>query len=161
MQRLSGLDAAFLSLETPRSHMHVMGVAIVDPTDAPDGWGFERLLDHLRERLPLIPPFRQRLVTVPFGLDYPSWVEDSAFDLHYHVRQVAVPSPGGPRQLAALAADIASRPLDRARPLWEMYYVEGLDGGRVAIVSKIHHSAMDGVSGVDIMAHLFDVEREA
>jgi len=160
MQRLSGLDTAFLSIESPSAHMHVMGVAVLDPTDASPELDFDRLLAHLEERLPLIRPFRQRLVTVPFGLDYPSWIEDPAFDLHYHVRRVAVPAPGGPHELARLAADVASRPLDRARPLWEMYFVEGLEHGRVGLISKIHHSAIDGLSGVDIMAHLFDLEAD-
>ncbi len=158
MQRLSGLDTAFLSIESPSAHMHVMGVAVLDPRDLSPELDFDRFCAHLAERLPLIPPFRQRLVTVPFGLDYPAWVEDPAFDLDYHLRRVAVPAPGGQKELATLAADIASRPLDRARPLWEMYFVEGLEHGRVALVSKIHHSAIDGMSGVDIMAHLFDLE---
>src|SRR4051794_2155891 len=158
MQRLTGLDAAFLSLESPVSHMHVMGVAILDPTGI-DGFDFERVRAHLLERLPLIPPFRQRLVHVPFGLHYPVWVEDPHFDIDYHFQRAALPSPGGPRELADFAAAVAGRPLDRTRPLWEMHYVEGLEGGRVALISKIHHSAIDGLSGVDIMAHLFDLEQ--
>ena len=160
VQRLSGLDASFLALETPANHMHVMGVAVLDPSDAPGDFGFDRFVRHVEERLPLIPPFRRRLVTVPFGLDAPVWIEDPAFDLDYHLRRVALPAPGGPRQLEALAADVAGRPLDRTRPLWEMYFVEGLEGGRVATISKIHHSVIDGVSGVDVMAHLFDAERD-
>jgi WS/DGAT/MGAT family acyltransferase len=158
MQRLTGLDAAFLSLESPVAHMHVMGVAIVDPSDA-EGFGPERVRAHLLERLPLIPPFRQRLVHVPFGLHYPVWVEDPDFDIDFHFQRAALPSPGGPRELAEFAAAVAGRPLDRTRPLWEMHYVEGLEGGRVGIISKIHHSAIDGLSGVDIMAHLFDLEQ--
>jgi WS/DGAT/MGAT family acyltransferase len=160
MHRLSGLDASFLALETPANHMHVMGVAVVDPSDAPADFGFERFVRHIAERLPLIPPFRRRLVTVPFGIDAPVWIEDPAFDLDYHLRHVTAPAPGGPSELEAVAADIAGRPLDRSRPMWEMYFVEGLEGDRVAMISKIHHSVIDGVSGVDIMAHLFDTERD-
>ena len=159
MERLSGLDAAFLSFESPSAHMHVLGVAIVDPTHAPD-FDFGRVREHLIERLPLIPPFRRRLVHVPFGLHYPVWVEDPYFDLDYHLQRAAIPAPGTQRELAEFAAGVAGRPLDRERPLWEMYYVEGLEGGRVALISKIHHSAIDGLSGVDIMAHLFDLEPE-
>ncbi len=157
MERLSGLDAAFLSLETPAAHMHVMAVAVIDPSDAPD-FDFGRVREHFLERLPLIPPFRRRLVTVPFGLHYPVWVEDPNFDIDYHLQRAAIPAPGSAHQLAEFAAGVAGRPLDRDRPLWEMYYVEGLEGGRVGLISKIHHSAIDGLSGVDIMAHLFDLE---
>ncbi len=157
MQRLTGLDAAFLALETPTAHMHVMGVAILDPAGV-DGFDADRVRAHVLERLPLIPPFRRRLVEVPFGLHYPIWVEDPHFDLDYHFQRAAVPSPGGPRELAEYAAAVAGRPLDRAKPLWEMHYVEGLEHGRVGLVSKIHHSVIDGLSGVDIMQHLFDLE---
>ncbi len=157
MERLSGLDAAFLSLESPAAHMHVLSVAIVDPSDATD-FDFGRLREHLLERLPLIPPFRRRLVNVPFGLHYPVWVEDPFFDIDYHVQRAAIPFPGTKHQLAEFAAGVAGRALDRDRPLWEMYYVEGLEGGCVGLISKVHHSAIDGLSGVDIMAHLFDLE---
>ena len=157
MQRLTGLDAAFLSLETPSCHMHVMGVAILDPTGV-EGFDAERVRDHILERLPLIPPFRRRLVDVPFGLHYPIWVEDPGFDIDYHFQRAALPSPGGPRELAEFAAAVAGRALDRAKPLWEMHYVEGLEHGRCALVSKIHHSVIDGLSGVDIMQHIFDLE---
>ena len=137
--------------------MHVMGVAVLDPTDAAD-FDFGRTRDHLIERLPLIPPFRRRLVHVPFGLHYPVWVEDPHFDIDYHLQRAAIPAPGGQRELAEFAASVAGRALDRSRPLWEMYYVEGLEGGKVAVISKVHHSAIDGLSGVDIMAHLFDLD---
>ncbi len=157
MERLSGLDAAFLSLESPAAHMHVMSVAVIDGSEAPD-FDFGRVREHILERLPLIKPFRRRLVNVPFGLHYPVWVEDPFFDIDYHLQRSAIPAPGTPEQLAEFAAGVAGRPLDRDRPLWEMYYVEGLEGGRVGLISKIHHSAIDGLSGVDIMAHLFDLE---
>src|SRR2546423_4344815 len=126
VQRLSGLDAAFLAIETPSAHMHVMSTAILDPSTAPAPFGVERVRELLRERMNLLPPFRRRLVTVPFDLHNPLWVEDPNFDLDYHVRHTALPSPGGPRELAALTAEIAGRPLDRSRPLWELWFVEGL-----------------------------------
>lgn len=157
MQRLSGLDAAFLAVESPAAHMHVMGIAVLDPTGV-EGFDFARIRSHILERLPLVPPFRQRLAPVPFGLHYPVWVEDPTFDIDYHLHRAALPRPGGTAELAEFAAAVAGRPLDRARPLWELHVVEGLEGGRVALVSKIHHSAIDGVSGVDVIAHLFDLE---
>ena len=137
--------------------MHVMGVAVLDPSGVED-FDFARIRAHLTERLPLVPPFRQRLAPVPFGLHYPVWVEDPNFDLDYHVHRAALPRPGGVSELAEFAAAVASRPLDRARPLWELHVVEGLEGDRLALVTKIHHSAIDGVSGVDLIAHLFDLE---
>lgn len=161
MQRLSGLDAAFLAAETPSMHMHVMGIVVVDPSTAPDGFSFETLRDFLATRLDLIPPFRRRLVPVPFDLDAPVWVEDPDFDIDFHMRRAAVPSPGGARELAEFAADIASRPLDRAKPLWEMHVIEGLEHGYAAVVSKIHHSAIDGMAGVGILGAMFDLDPES
>jgi len=168
MQHLTGLDAAFLALETPSAHMHVMGVAVLDPStapgagaDAPSGWYYDRVRALLEARLHLIPPLRRRLVEVPFGLYVPAWVDDPDFDLDYHVRRAALPAPGGPTELAAFAADIASRPLDRRRPLWESYVVEGLEHGHFAFVTKLHHSLIDGIAGVAIIAALFETEADA
>jgi WS/DGAT/MGAT family acyltransferase len=160
VQRLSGLDAAFLAIETPSAHMHVMSTAILDPSTAPATFDIDRVRDLLRERMHLLPPFRRRLVTVPFDLHNPLWVEDPNFDIDYHVRRTALPSPGGPRELATLTAEIAGRPLDRSRPLWELWYVEGLEHGRVGIISKVHHSAIDGMSGVELIANLYDFEAD-
>jgi diacylglycerol O-acyltransferase / wax synthase len=160
VQRLSGLDAAFLAIETPTAHMHVMSTAILDPSTAPTPFDVDRVRDLLRERMHLLPPFRRRLVSVPFDLHNPLWVEDPDFDIDYHVRRAALPSPGGLRELATLTAEIAGRPLDRSRPLWELWYVEGLEQGRVAIVSKVHHSAIDGMSGVELIANLYDFEAD-
>jgi WS/DGAT/MGAT family acyltransferase len=164
MQRLTGLDAAFLALETPSAHMHVMGVAVVDPSTVPDaqyGSFHERVRALLEVRLALVPPLRRRLVDVPFGLNVPAWIEDPDFDLDYHLRRAALPAPGGPEELAAFAADVAGRPLDRRKPLWEAYVVEGLEHGHQAFVSKIHHSLIDGVAGVAILAALFDLAPDA
>jgi WS/DGAT/MGAT family acyltransferase len=161
MQRLTGLDAAFLALETPAAHMHVMGVAVLDPSTAPPGPFHERVRALMEARLHLVPPLRRRLVEVPFGLDVPGWIDDPDFDLDYHLRRAALPAPGGPAELSAFVADIASRPLDRRHPLWESYVVEGLEHGHQAFVTKIHHSLIDGVAGVAILAALFDLERDA
>jgi diacylglycerol O-acyltransferase len=152
MERLSGLDAAFLSLESPVDHMHVMAVAVLDPSEVPGGVNARTMRRLVGERLSRIPPFRRRLVEVPFNLHHPLWVEDPDFDLEYHVRQVAVIAPGGERELAALVGEISSRQLDRTRPLWQFWIVEGLADGQVALVAKMHHSAIDGASGVDILS---------
>jgi WS/DGAT/MGAT family acyltransferase len=165
MQNLSGLDAAFLALETPTAHMQVMGVAVVDPSTIPGGLDIEngetfydRVHNLLEARIHLVPPLRRRLVTVPFGLFVPSWIEDPDFDLDYHLRRAALPAPGGPKELEEFCAAFASRPLDRSRPLWEAYVVEGLEHGHQAFITKIHHSLIDGVAGVAIIAALFDLE---
>jgi diacylglycerol O-acyltransferase / wax synthase len=161
MRQLSSLDAQFLALETPRQTGHVAGVAILDPSTAPGGsLGCDAIKDLLKERLPLLPPMRQRLVDVPFGLDYPYWVDDAHFDLDFHVRELALPPPGDEKQLAEQVARIASRPLDRARPLWELYLIHGLADGHVAMMTKIHHAVIDGVSGAEIMGLLLDLEPE-
>ena len=115
----------------------------------------------LEARLHLVPPLRRRLVEVPFGLNVPSWIDDPDFDLDYHVRRAALPAPGTPQQLAAFAADVAGRPLDRDHPLWEMYVVEGLERGYIGFVAKLHHSLIDGVAGVEILAALFDLAPDA
>ena len=140
--------------------MHVMGVAVVDPTTSARGFVYEQVRELLESRLHLVPPFRRRLVEVPFGLHTPLWIEDPDFDLDYHVRRAAVPAPGGETELAAFVADVASRPLDRSHPLWEVWVVEGLERGYYAFVVKVHHSLIDGASGVEILASLFDLEPE-
>jgi diacylglycerol O-acyltransferase / wax synthase len=159
MQRLTGLDAAFLALETPSTHMHVMATMVLDPSDVPGGFTVETMRKLIADRLPRLEPFRRRVVEVPFGLHHPVWVEDPDFDLDYHVRRAALPAPGGLDELAELTAEIAGRPLDRRRPLWELWVVEGLERGHVAIIAKMHHAAIDGVLGVDLMTEIFDLER--
>jgi len=160
VQRLSGLDAVFLYMETASSHMHVAGTAVFDPSTASDPYSFERVRELIGQRLHLVPPFRRRLATVPFGLHHPVWVDDPDFDLEYHVRRAALPSPGGDNELARLAADVCARPLDRTRPLWEMYVVEGLRDGHIATVTKVHHAAIDGISGAEITVALLDLQPE-
>ena len=154
MQQLSGMDASFLYAETPRAHMAGGGIAIYDPSTAPDGRvTFKGILDHIDKRLHEARVFRQRLVRVPFDLDHPYWIEDPDFDLEFHVRHIALPAPGDWRQLCIQVARLVSRPLDLDRPLWEFYVVEGLDNvegvprGSFAVVTKVHHAAIDGMSG--------------
>ena len=161
MQRLSGADATFLYLQNARSHMEVAAVVVLDPSGVEGGFSFERAREVVASRLHLVPPFRRRLVHVPFELDTPRWIEDPDFDLDYHVRRAALPAPGGPGELATFAGDVVSRPLDRSRPLWELHVVEGLEDGRIAVVSKTHHAAVDGVSGAELLASLVDLEPDA
>jgi len=158
MERLSALDATFLYFETPAQHQHVCAVMVVDPSTVPGGYHFEKIKQHIESRLHLLAPFRRKLMSVPLNLDHPVWVETDDFDLDYHVRRVGLPSPGNEEQLADLAADIASRQLDRSKPLWEMWIVEGLENGHVALIGKMHHSTVDGVSGANMMVHLLDLE---
>ncbi len=158
MERLTGLDAAFLALETPASHMHVMATMVLDPSEVPGGFTVDTVRALIAERLPRLEPFRRRVVEVPFGLYHPVWIEDPDFDLEHHVRRVAVPAPGGLEELADLTADIAGRQLDRTRPLWQMWVVEGVEHGHVGLIAKMHHAAIDGALGVELMSQLFDLE---
>jgi WS/DGAT/MGAT family acyltransferase len=161
VRQLSALDAQFLALESDRNYGHVGSVAVLDPSTAPGGeLTLARLKELVRARLHLVPPFTSRLASVPFDLDWPYWVADEHFDLGYHVREIALPKPGSMAQLAEQTARIYSRRLDRARPLWELYLVHGLEGGRMALVSKVHHAAVDGMSGGEIMTMLYDVTAE-
>jgi WS/DGAT/MGAT family acyltransferase len=155
--RLTGLDGAFLALESPTTHLHVMGTMVFDPSDVPGGLSFRRIRSLVDERVPLVAPFRMRMLEVPFGLQHPELVDDPEFDLEYHVRRTSIPSPGGRDELAELVADLAARPLDRTRPLWEFHVVEGLAEGRIGVVAKIHHAIIDGVSGAEVLAAFFDL----
>jgi WS/DGAT/MGAT family acyltransferase len=159
-ERLTGLDASFLYLETPTLHMHVAMVAVFDPAAAPDGFSFHRFRRTIVDRLPLVPVFQRRLVEVPLRLGHPVWVDDPEFDIDNHLRRAALPSPGGMTELSDFAADVTSRQLHRDRPLWEMWVVEGLEEGKIAIVAKMHHSTIDGVSGAELLGVLFDLERQ-
>ncbi|MDQ1374665.1 MAG: diacylglycerol O-acyltransferase / wax synthase, partial [Actinomycetota bacterium] len=143
MERMTGLDASFLYFETPTMHMHVCATIIFDPSTVKGGYSFDNVRKFIEGRLHLVEPFRRRLVSVPFNLHHPVWVEDPDFDLDYHLRRIGLPSPGTQEQLAEIAGDIASRPLDRSKPLWEMWIVEGLEDGNVAVVAKMHHATVD------------------
>src|SRR4051794_18888661 len=161
MRQLTSLDAQFLALENVRQTGHVGSLAILDPSTAPGGsFGCREVTRLLEERAPQLPPLRWRLAEVPLGLDHPYWVEEAEIDLGYHVREMALASPGTDAQLAEQVARIMSRPLDRARPLWELYVIEGLESGRVAVLTKIHHAVIDGLSGAEIMALLLDLTPE-
>jgi WS/DGAT/MGAT family acyltransferase len=160
MQQLTGLDAAFLALDSPTAYGHVGSVSILDPPEGGEALTLERLTELIESRLHLVPPFRRRLVEVPFGLDQPYWIEDPDFDIEFHVRELALPAPGDDHQLAVQAVRLHARPLDRRRPLWETYLIHGLQGGRQAIYVKVHHAAIDGVSGNDLLAALMDTSPE-
>jgi diacylglycerol O-acyltransferase / wax synthase len=154
LDRLSSIDASFLHQEGPASHMHIGGL-LTFQGPPPD---FEAFLDHIRSRLHLVPRYRQKLATPPLESGNPLWVDDPSFNLEYHVRHAALPAPGTEEQLLQMVARIFSQPLDRSRPLWENWLVEGLEGGRFALISKTHHSLVDGVAGVDLATVLFDAE---
>lgn len=161
MRQLTSLDAQFLALETNRQAGHVGGLAILDPSTRPGASiGCADIKALLRERLPLLPPFKWKLVEVPFGLDYPYWIDDENFDLDFHVRELALAAPGSQAQLSEQVARIFSRPLDRARPLWELYLIHGLESGYTAVLTKIHHALIDGLSGAEIMGLLLDTAPE-
>jgi diacylglycerol O-acyltransferase len=150
--RLSGLDASFLHLERDAAHMHVGSVFVFDGEPPP----YLDFVAHIESRLHLVPRYRQKLAFVPFNQGRPVWTDDPHFNIRYHVRHSALPSPGGDAELKALAGRVFSQELDRAKPLWEMNLVEGLKGGRFAIVAKTHHCLVDGISGVDITTVMFD-----
>ncbi len=159
MRQLTSLDAQFLALETARQTGHVAGLAVLDPSTTESGrLELEDLQRLVAERLPLLPPLRWRLAPVPFGLDYPYWIDDPDFDLEYHVRELAIPPPPTDAKLAEQVARIVARPLDRARPLWELYLIHGLAGGKLGMLTKIHHAVIDGLSGAEIMGVLFDLD---
>src|SRR3954465_11034947 len=161
MQQLTSLDAQFLAIESPRTYGHVGGLAVYDPSTAPGGEITHKDICNLvSERLHLLPPFTRKLVPVPFGLDHPYWIEDADFDIDFHIRDSAVPPPGDDRQLAHTVERIFARPLDRTRPLWELYLIHGLKDGRVALLTKVHHSVVDGVSGNEILSVRLDPSRE-
>ena len=154
LDRLTAVDASFLTNEKSTSHMHVGAILIFEGPPPL----YDDLLEHIRGRLNLVPRFRQRLVTPPLEAGRPLWADDSNFNLRYHLRHTALPSPGGEEQLKRLSARVFSQQLDRSKPLWEMWLVQGLERDRFAILTKTHHAMVDGISGVDIGTVLFDVE---
>jgi WS/DGAT/MGAT family acyltransferase len=161
MDRLSGLDASFLYFETPAHLMHVCGLLVLDTSTMPEKYTFESLRDALRNRLQNNPAFRRKLHDHLLNLDHPVWVHDEDFDIEHHVRRIAVPAPGGPQQVAEVCGDIAGQPLDRSRPLWEFWVLEGLADGRVAVMTKMHHATVDGVSGASLVSELCSLEPDA
>ena len=160
MQQLTGLDASFLYMETGAQFGHVGSLTLYDTREAHEGSLYKALRRSLPERLHLLPPFRRRIVEVPFGLDHPYWIEDPDFDLDFHLRHIAVPPPGTNEQLAELVSHLHAIPLDRSRPLWQLWVIEGLESGQVALYIKVHHCTIDGVSGVEMTATVLDRSRE-
>ena len=162
-QRLSAMDASFLGIEDESCHMHVGAVLIFDaaPLRAPGGGiDIDRIRAAIHARLHLVPRFRQRLAHVPYER-VPIWVDDDRFRLAYHVRHTALPQPGDERVLKRLVGRIMSQPLDRKRPVWEIWVVERLDGDRFALISKTHHCMVDGISGADLMSVILDATPDA
>ncbi len=167
MQRLSGLDASFLYLETAAQPLHVCSILELDTSTMPGGYTFDRLRDNLASRMTAMPEFREKIADSRFNLDHPVWLEDKDFDVDRHLHRIGLPSPGGRSELAEIAGHIASLPLDRTRPLWEMWVIENVagtnaqDGGRIAVLTKVHHAAVDGVTGANLMSKLCTTEPDA
>jgi diacylglycerol O-acyltransferase / wax synthase len=166
MERLSGLDASFLYIESVSQPQHVCSILEVDTSTTPGGYSFEGLRDELTLRIAAIPEFRAKLADSQLNLDYPVWVDDEAFDLDRHLFRIGLPSPGGRRELAEICGHIATEPLDRAKPLWEMWVIEGIAdtdphaGGLLAVMTKVHHAAVDGVTGANLLSQLCSLEPE-
>src|ERR1700761_5823368 len=152
--RLSALDASFLYLEEASTPMHVGAVSIFRRPKA--GFDYDRLVELIEQRIALVPRYRQKVRHVPGNLARPVWIDDPDFDVAYHVRRSALPKPGSDTQLTELVARLMSRPLDHTRPLWEMYLVDGLSGGRVAIITKTHQAMVDGIGSLDISQGVLD-----
>jgi WS/DGAT/MGAT family acyltransferase len=164
MQRLSGLDASFLYLETAAQPLHVCSILELDTSTMPGGYTFDRFRDAFSLRVKAMPQFREKLADSRFNLDHPVWVDDKDFDVDRHLHRIGLPSPGGRRELAEICGHIASLPLDRTRPLWEKWVIENVsgtdphDGGRLVVMTKVHHAGVDGVTGANLMSQLCSTE---
>lgn len=159
MHQLSAVDTGFLAMESDTTYGHVAGIAILDPSTTPSGkLALDDIQAALKDRLHLVPPLTRKLQKVPFNLDRPYWVDDPHFDLGFHVRELALPAPGTKAQFSEQIARLHARRLDRRRPLWEAYLIHGLEGGLVALYTKVHHAAVDGVSGGEILGMLYDLD---
>src|SRR5688572_8671626 len=161
MDRLSGLDASFLYLETPEQLMHVCGVIVLDPATMPGGYTFEAFKRAIERRVSDVPQFQRKIRRVPLDLDHPVWVKDEHFDIDRHVHRLGLPAPGGYDELVELCGHLAGQRMDRGRPLWEMWVIEGYDDGKVVVFAKMHHATVDGVSGANLMSHLCSLEPDA
>ncbi|WP_326546267.1 wax ester/triacylglycerol synthase family O-acyltransferase [Mycolicibacterium sp. ND9-15] len=167
MQRLSGLDASFLYLETAQQPLHVCSILEIDTSTMPGGYTFDRFRDAFTQRIKAMPEFREKLADSRFNLDHPVWVEDKDFDVDRHLHRIGLPAPGGRRELAEICGHIASLPLDRSRPLWEKWVIENVggtdpqDGGCVVVMTKVHHAGVDGVTGASMLSQLCSTEPDA
>ena len=167
LQRLSGLDASFLYLETPSQPLHVCSVLELDASTIPGGYTFDRLREALALRIKAMPNFREKLANSFLNLDHPVWVEDEDFDIDRHLHRIGLPAPGGRVELGEICGHLASLPLDRRYPLWETWVIEGVDGtdarkgGKLAVLTKVHHAAVDGVTGANLMSQLCSTEPDA
>ena len=167
MQRLSGLDASFLYLETAAQPLHVCSILELDTSTMPGGYTFDRMRDELGLRIKAMPQFREKLADSRFNPDHPVWVDDDDFDVDRHLHRIGLPAPGGRQELAEICGHIASLPLDRSRPLWEMWVIENIAGtdahagGRLAVMTKVHHAGVDGVTGANLMSQLCGTEPDA
>ena len=157
MQRMNGIDPMFIYSDTPETPMEVAYACVFDPATVAGGYSFARVRTRLASRLPVVPPFRRRLMTVPFGLDHPRWVDDPEFDLDNHLFRVALPAPGDEEEFARQVAEVLEHPLPPDQPPWEMHVLEGLEGGLVGLIAKVHHSVIDGVAGADLLARFLDL----
>ena len=160
MERMTGIDPMFLYSDTPETPMEIAYACVFDPSSAQGGYGFERIADVLEARMPTLASFRRRLMAVPLGLDHPRWVDDPEFDLGNHLHRAAAPAPGGEAEFTAMVADVMGRPLQPEQPPWEMHVIEGLAGGMVGLIAKVHHAVVDGVAGAQLLAQLLDLTPE-
>ena len=158
MKRMGGVDSMMLVMESPTCYMHTFKVAILDPSTDPEGWNFEKWRKSFADRLHLIPFFRWKFASAPFGINHPMWVDDPHFNLDYHVRRVACPAPGDHRALCQFMSSVYAYQLDRSRPLWTLWVVEGLQDGKVALVSLVHHAYVDGVGAAWGLQQLYRPE---
>lgn len=161
MDRLSGLDASFLYLETPEQLLHVCAALVLDPATMPDGYDFVQLRQKVADAVSDVPVFRRKLKRVPLGIDHPVWVDDAHFSIDRHVHRMALPAPGNYHEAQQLLGHLAGQPMDRNRPLWQMYVVEGYEDGKVIVFAKMHHATVDGVSGANLISHLCSLEPDA
>lgn len=161
MERLSGLDASFLYLETRSQLMHVIGLIEIDPTTMPGGYDFSRMRDELENRIAAMPNFRRKLDNSLLNIDHPVWIEDDDFDIERHVHRVAVPAPGDDADVAQLIGHLAGQTLDRGKPLWELWIIEGMSDGRVMAMLRVHHASVDGVTSAEMLAQLCTLTPES
>ena len=160
MQRMNGIDPMFVYSDTRHTPMEIAYACVFDPATTEGGYSFEHVKAVLASRMPTLTPFRRRLMPVPLGLDHPRWVDDPDFDLSNHLHRVAVPEPGGSVEFSDMVAAVMGRPLQPSQPPWEMHVVEGLAGGMVGLIAKVHHSVIDGVAGAQLFAQLLDLTAE-